>query len=145
MNNRYIDLSDAEINAIRASFNSFKYYEGEKKKNYPLNHDEFISQAYYANDFFKELHHIMNVWGTSDINFANLELVFKSFLKNYPDKALNTFELFATIFELIAKILENRDFVNSELDKYSQLLKATDSYNSQQQYNSDLIFPNEAA
>jgi hypothetical protein len=148
LNNSSINLDQNEIEALRGTFNGYKYQEQEHRNRFmQVDHNDMASHAFQGENLFTALEDVMSSWGTDAVNYSRLEHIFSIYLshKPGPETVQETFKLYSKLFMLVAKILESKEFILFELNKYERFLTITGSFNDKGEDNEQLIFPDTAA
>ncbi|OOQ57118.1 hypothetical protein [Mucilaginibacter pedocola] len=123
---------------VRAAFKAYKYAQQPIADHAAVIDDgAFQGHSLRVSQLLDTLVNIEMIWGSESVNFYQLTEVFKVYTAHRPNKSADTLYLFSTLFELVASILEHKEYLHTLSQQYKFINEKLD-----QAYDSkEFIFP----
>lgn len=122
-----LTLTKDQKSSIHSMWVAYSAYAAHAAKHPNKNHDsDFIHDAFEGLNLFGEMLNIVDSWGPdTDLSFDELTFVFTTYMQHAaPDRAQVTLRLFATVFQLIAAVLERKKFIQQQHELYKTITDA---------------------
>jgi hypothetical protein len=138
MNNEHVNLTNEDIASVRGMFTAFK--NQAIKAGHRAEQQDFELHCVKGEELFTDLSDLVNAWGSQDNNYNILQNAFEAYIKSDSRKGLQAFSTYSTLFKLVAKLMESRDFIYFMENQFSKTYRNIDSFDSANIYNGDIVF-----